>query len=161
MKALTLTQPWATLVVAGAKRFETRSWRTEYRGPLLITSSKAFPADCRALCLQPAFAKALQSYNLPRGCALGVVELIDCKKIKADLRACGLADVLKGDELLFGDYTPGRWAWEFAHPILFDSFPIRGRLGIWEPAIGEFSESLPALFIDFGTNAAKFLGGAK
>jgi hypothetical protein len=36
MKALSLTQPWASLVVAGAKKLETRSWPTYYRGPLLI-----------------------------------------------------------------------------------------------------------------------------
>ena len=36
MKVLTLTQPWATLVAIGAKRIETRSWATKYRGPLLI-----------------------------------------------------------------------------------------------------------------------------
>jgi hypothetical protein len=36
MKALTLTQPSATLVAPGAKRIETRSWPTSYRGPLAI-----------------------------------------------------------------------------------------------------------------------------
>ncbi len=36
MKALTLWQPWATLVAIGAKRVETRSWSTSYRGPLAI-----------------------------------------------------------------------------------------------------------------------------
>lgn len=36
MRGLTLTQPWAQLVAADAKRIETRSWRTHYRGPLAI-----------------------------------------------------------------------------------------------------------------------------
>ena len=40
MKALTLTQPWATLVAMGAKRIETRSWTTNYRGPLAIHAGK-------------------------------------------------------------------------------------------------------------------------
>lgn len=40
MKALTLTQPWATLVAIGAKRMETRSWSTSYRGLLLIHAAK-------------------------------------------------------------------------------------------------------------------------
>jgi hypothetical protein len=38
MKALTLIQPWASLVAIGAKRVETRGWRTSYRGPLAIAS---------------------------------------------------------------------------------------------------------------------------
>jgi hypothetical protein len=36
MKVLTLAQPWATLVAIGAKKIETRSWPTNYRGPLAI-----------------------------------------------------------------------------------------------------------------------------
>ncbi len=43
MEYLSLHQPWATLLLLGAKRYETRSWRTDYRGPLLIHTSVAFP----------------------------------------------------------------------------------------------------------------------
>jgi hypothetical protein len=43
MKALTLTQPWATLVAIGAKTIETRSWPTSYRGPLAIHAAKGYP----------------------------------------------------------------------------------------------------------------------
>lgn len=42
MKALTLTQPYATLVAIGEKRLETRSWRTSYRGPLAIHAAKGW-----------------------------------------------------------------------------------------------------------------------
>lgn len=42
MKVITLTQPWATLVAIGAKRIETRSWATAYRGPLAIHAAKGF-----------------------------------------------------------------------------------------------------------------------
>lgn len=40
IKALTLYQPWATLIAIGAKKIETRSWDTKYRGPLAIHASK-------------------------------------------------------------------------------------------------------------------------
>jgi hypothetical protein len=50
MKALSVIQPWATLLVCGAKRLETRSWKTSYRGSLLIVASRKFPEDCRRLC---------------------------------------------------------------------------------------------------------------
>lgn len=36
MKALTIWQPWATAIAIGAKRIETRSWETHYRGPIAI-----------------------------------------------------------------------------------------------------------------------------
>lgn len=40
MKALSLWQPWAELVASGAKRRETRSWGTAYRGELAIHAAK-------------------------------------------------------------------------------------------------------------------------
>lgn len=40
MKCISLWQPWASLLVAGVKKIETRSWLTGYRGPLYISRSK-------------------------------------------------------------------------------------------------------------------------
>lgn len=40
MKAISLWQPHASLMQTGAKQIETRSWKTNYRGPLLICSAK-------------------------------------------------------------------------------------------------------------------------
>ena len=46
-RCLSLIQPWATLVAIGAKKVETRSWKTPYRGWLAIHASKAFPKDAQ------------------------------------------------------------------------------------------------------------------
>ena len=43
MKAISLWQPWATLVGLGVKTIETRSWATKYRGPLAIHAAKRQP----------------------------------------------------------------------------------------------------------------------
>lgn len=43
MKALTIHQPWASLIAAGVKTIETRSWSTRHRGPLAIHAGKARP----------------------------------------------------------------------------------------------------------------------
>jgi hypothetical protein len=40
MKAITVKQPWGELIASGAKRVENRTWRTHYRGPLLIHAAK-------------------------------------------------------------------------------------------------------------------------
>ena len=45
MKVLSLLQPWATLVVLGAKKYEVRGWQTAYRGPLLIHASAKKPSQ--------------------------------------------------------------------------------------------------------------------
>ena len=55
MKALTITQPWATLIAIGAKRFETRGWSTPYRGPLAIHAGKNLaPVVVSAACASSA-----------------------------------------------------------------------------------------------------------
>lgn len=83
MKALSLTQPWATLVAVGAKRIETRSWGTTYRGPIAIHASKAFPRADRDLCLtNNVFFSVLKQHisrvaDLPRGAVIATARLVD------------------------------------------------------------------------------------
>ena len=90
MKTLTFLQPWATLVALEAKRIETRSWRTSYRGPLAIYASKGMPKAAISLCWDVPFRTALEAggyragnspatnpFGLPLGAVIAVVELID------------------------------------------------------------------------------------
>ena len=42
MKALTIWQPWASLIAGGAKQYETRSWATQYRGPIAIHAAARY-----------------------------------------------------------------------------------------------------------------------
>lgn len=135
MKALTLTQPWATLVAIGAKRVETRSWRTDYRGPIAIHAAKTFPRWARDLCGTQPFAFALQHVHLSGlpapGDSLGMVLCI------CDLWACKpveyVAPVLTAFERDFGDYTEGRYAWGLRIIRVLDQ-PVaaKGALGLWE-----------------------------
>lgn len=43
MKALTIWQPWASLIAGGVKQYETRSWATKYRGPIAIHAAVKDP----------------------------------------------------------------------------------------------------------------------
>jgi activating signal cointegrator 1 len=117
MKALTLTQPWATLVALEAKRLETRSWRTSYRGPLAIHASKRMSKPASLLCWQEPFRTALQAggykpenstatnpFDLPLGAVIAVAVLIDIQPITFENQPLE-------PEYSFGDYTPGRFAW--------------------------------------------------
>ena len=60
MKCLSIHQPWAALVVLGAKRFETRSWQTDHRGRMAIHASRTFRDSARMLCEKEPFRSALQ-----------------------------------------------------------------------------------------------------
>lgn len=142
MKALTLTQPWATLVAIGAKQIETRSWRTPYRGVLAIHAAKLFPRWAKDTCNDPGFAVELGAEPLPVGAIIATCRLIDCiptrelqtnRVIEVDYLA-GCADFyLDDDERLFGDYSLGRWGWLLADiRRLHNPIPTKGSLGLWE-----------------------------
>ena len=121
MKAVTLIQPVATLVVLGACRLEVRAWRTAHRGRVAVYASRAFPQEARELCSREPVRSALRAglghddwRRLPLGALLGTVELLDCRPVE--------------DERL-----PGGWAWVLDNPEpLPEPVPYRGRLGIFE-----------------------------
>jgi len=149
MRALTLWQPWASLLVMGADRpktMETRPWKTEYRGRLLIHAAKKEPRWVRDTffersplrdVLRRHIANAAVGFmelpalwaELPRGEVVGGVRLVEC--VPTDDPAL---DVTFDDELL-GDYSPGRWAWITRKPYrLPEPIPARGRQGLWTPS---------------------------
>jgi len=144
MKTLSLLQPWATLVVIGAKRIETRSWATDYRGPLLIHASKNFRKQNREVCgSNEYFRRALADRRieeLPLGAIIGKCFLREIRTTTVMLSGRELSTQDKN----FGDFSWGRWAWilsdfeEFAKPI-----SAKGSLGIWEfteSALGHLAE---------------------
>lgn len=154
MKALTLTQPWATLVALGAKHVETRSWETLYRGPLAIHAAKGFPRDCKELCRDdPFFTKLIVAGyemggrndssdepddwpevdvdRLPRGMVVATCHLVDCRRITPMRLDIPVPDA--SEEFAFGDYTPGRFAWVLGDIIrLPEPIPAKGALGLWD-----------------------------
>jgi hypothetical protein len=133
VKALSVMQPWASLIACGAKRYETRSWATSYRGPLAIHASAGFPRGARARLDDAAFALALarggypSAGALPLGRVVAVAVLADC------VPTVPLVDGLDSEERAFGDYAPGRWAWRLEGVRALPApVPARGRLGLWE-----------------------------
>ncbi len=125
MKAISLWQPWASAMNLGLKKIETRSWSTNYRGPLLIHASKkiiSWPsADIQGLFEGIAF----QPSDLPLGQVLCQVNLIDCKCIYIHNKPNSFL------ELDFGDYTPGRYMWITDNLKQLNPFPFRGRQGLF------------------------------
>ncbi|KKM13451.1 hypothetical protein LCGC14_1716150 [marine sediment metagenome] len=128
MKALTLTQPWASLMALGYKQVETRSWKTQYRGPLAIHAAKGFPSAARQFAeVERAIGRV--PARIPRGAVVCIIDLVDCQPTEdVALRISGL-------ERHLGDYAPGRWAWLFEPStlrVLPDPIPARGALSLWE-----------------------------
>jgi hypothetical protein len=143
MKALTMTQPWATLVAIGENRIETRSWPTRYRGPLAIHAAKGFPAAARALCRESPFREVLARHgyggaaDLPTGAVIALVHLDDVLEFGdstlLDVRSRSAAGLLPEHEGDFGDFSPGRYGFALSDVRrLRAPVPARGMLGLWE-----------------------------
>lgn len=145
MKAITLTQPWASLVAIGAKRVETRSWRTPYRGPLAIHAAKDYPQWAKDTAWEEPFLSALKAYPgppLPLGAVVATCRLVACIPtrellagllIECDPVVQSIPFVMTEQERAFGDYEPGRWGWILADiKMLPEPVPARGALSLWE-----------------------------
>ena len=153
MKALSLMQPWATLIAIGAKRIETRSWSSPFRGRIAIHASKGFPRDCRELCRQEPFRSALERGGIPfdasapehwyhvpyyrlrdiKNMPLGaIVALATLTAIERTENITAMSQGLLSHEIEFGDYSPGRFGWVLADVVRLPTpIPAKGALGLW------------------------------
>jgi len=153
MKALTLTQPWATLIACGAKRIETRSWSTSYRGALAIHAAKGlapvggkrgFQEQCATPPFEQVLSKWFEEFGatksaykagwvMPLGAVVAVGRLVAVKPTSMALRAELLAQTITPHEIDFGDYSNGRFAW-YLENVSFLEQPIEcsGALSIWD-----------------------------
>lgn len=139
IKALTVCQPWASLLATGAKLIETRSWYTDYRGSLAIHASKAFPLTDQVLLKERRFFDALRhdyainDYgvpNLPVGAIIAVTDLVGCRSTNNSSNI----PPRDSDEFWFGDFTSDRWLF-CVENIRRLEIPIKckGSLGLWTP----------------------------
>jgi hypothetical protein len=144
MKGLSLWQPWASLWAVGAKDNETRSWATNYRGLIAIHASaksiKSVLRECfpcgdweyhPSFKAKERFLDAVEKYvdidELHLGAIIGYGELVDCHLMTPEL-----IGKQTPQELLFGDWRPGRFAWEIKNRVLLENpIPYKGAQGLW------------------------------
>lgn len=122
-KALTIKEPYVTPIALGKKHYETRSWKTNYRGPIYIHTAKTVMPDPVKGC--------------ERIFSLGYIvlkaNLTDCIKMDEEF-----VEKIKQDpdEYAYGFYEPGRFAWKLEDvEILVVPVAAKGKLGIWEVEI--------------------------
>ena len=124
MKALTIKQPWATLIMQGDKRFEFRSWQTKYRGDLLIHAGKGIDKEA-----MKRLAKYLPE-ELPYGKILGKVKLVDCIKMSPEFKQLLLKE---NSDIYIKSSFQENYGWQLEDVHVFDE-PIdaKGHLSLWE-----------------------------
>ena len=142
MKALTVKQPWASLIFRDMdlpfgpfKQVETRSWKTGHRGKLAIHAAKNhdkglldnLDKDTLMTFADAGICSEEDIEALPHGCVIGEVDLVGCMPIEE------LSRYRCVYEETFGDWSEGRFGWilkdpeEYAQPV-----PAVGKLGLWD-----------------------------
>jgi hypothetical protein len=156
VKAISLSQPWASAIALDLKSIETRSWQTKYRGRIAIHASArpgrgpgAAEALGRLATLTPSvfnghahevanlcFAQGLGAdvqnelrvaYDvLPSKAIIAVATLVDVFRVE-DVR-----DEISAIERAFGDYSDGRYAWLLHDVQIVEPVTCAGALGVWD-----------------------------
>lgn len=117
MKALSIKQPYAELIVSGKKKIELRKWNTNFRGEFLVHASKN--PDKLAL-------KEFNLDNLPLGVIVGKVTLKEVKHYSSE-KECE-----KDKELHLADGDFGNYGFILDNPKRIKEIPAKGFLGFWE-----------------------------
>lgn len=105
MKALSIKEPWATMIRDGRKTIETRTWNTKYRGEVLLCASK----------------KPIGQYH---GRAFAIAKIVNSRpmtEVDEFLARCKL--------------FPNAYAWELEDVTPIEPFPVKGQLGLFDVEI--------------------------
>lgn len=164
MKAITLTQPFASLIACGAKSVETRGYHLASVRPgedLAIHAAAGWKLRDRQTCSEDPFASTLlQAYrqghltavqmrdfpkNLPRGCVVAIARFVRCIAITPEY-----IQRLSPRERAFGFYRPGRYAWELEEVRPIVPVPATGHLYVWGWTPPSEIEVLPSLPVTSG-----------
>lgn len=132
--ALSVQQPWASLICRGIKDIENRTWQTDYRGRLYIVASRKnatsrlekgeFPAIWRTA-IKDLQERGLfpDCFGLPQSAVIGYVDLVDCTGEKVD-------SIWSMGTLQEGNIN---WILQNAHTFEQPLFPgFEAKLGLFE-----------------------------
>ena len=142
MKALTIKQPWASLIVHGIKDIENRTWKTDYRGPLLIHASKTiYGGNLKGFLNKEQLDAVGEEYDevvreqlTHVGAIIGRVDLVDCVVDHESVWA-------EHDDEIFNSLSPTFphpkkrtvYNWVLANPVQFiKPIPCPGKLSLWD-----------------------------
>lgn len=122
MKVLTIKQPWASLIIEGYKKYEFRSWKTNYRGKILIHAGMSIEND---------MVLKLKNYNLEyiKGAIIGEAEIVDCILVDEQFNN----ELIQIDSVVYGKNShQATYAWKLENIKKYDNpIYIKGKLGLW------------------------------
>ena len=124
MKVITIKQPWATLIAKGYKEYEFRTWKTKYRGDILIHAGKQIDKDA---------LKRFSSYNLdyPTGKIIAKAKLTACLEVNDAFRK----NIIPKNPLVYNGIKDTSWngyAFKLENVEEIKPININGKLSLWD-----------------------------
>lgn len=136
IRVISLWQPYATLFMLDRKGCETRGQKMPFqRGErVAIAATKQVKREQKELFGHPRLQRYYRNEglpdridDLPRGCIIGTAIAWNSFEITLEM-----AMNLEEREYVYGDWRPGRWAWDFQEKTLLkEPIPVRGGQGVW------------------------------
>lgn len=121
MKALSIKEPWASLIVNGYKEYEFRSWKMSYRGKVLIHASKTIEKEEK---------QKFDEYNLEysKGEIIGCATITDCILVDSNFDK-----ILRNkNSKVYGNIHTNLYAWKLENIEKYDhKIKATGKLGLW------------------------------
>lgn len=124
MKVLSFKEPWASLIMNGTKKIETRSWKTKYRGEIYIHASLS-----KAKITKPEVYELIKDMNFKCGYIICKCNLVDCIYMTDEY----VNDMKTNhyEEYICGHYEVGRYAWIVEDVKVIEPIEAKGKLGLW------------------------------
>ena len=129
MKALSIKQPWASLIANNIKNIENRTWKTNYRGRIYIHSSAKMSLYEFTWEQSMKISESFFYYDTPFSAIIGEVDIVDCVINHPSI----WAEKLTGPR---GVYMDGKliYNWVLTNPVLYDEpiLNVKGALSFWD-----------------------------
>jgi len=125
MKVITIKQPYATLIAKGLKKYEFRTWKTKYRGEILIHAGKGIDKEAM---------KKFSEYNFeyPSGCIIAKVMITDCIKVTDEFRK----ELKKENPLVYSNIINNKeyngYGFKIEKVEEIEPIEINGKLSLWD-----------------------------
>ncbi|RKT01075.1 ASCH domain-containing protein [Chryseobacterium defluvii] len=141
-KALSIKQPWASLIALGIKDIENRTWKTNFRGRIYIHSSGT-GAKGKFLAMNEKqreeaakFEKFYPLYfdDLQRGAIIGEVDIVDCVINHSSIWAEKTNGCFLENNVFYKKGTKIIYNWVLANAVLYDKpiLNVKGKLSFWD-----------------------------
>lgn len=126
MKVITVKQPFATLIAEGLKEYEFRTWRTKFRGDILIHAGKGIDK------------KAMERYkhlnlDYPSGKIIAKATITDCVYVDDNLKE----ELQEKDPLVYygilqKDSNWDGYGFKLENIEKIEPIEINGKLSLWD-----------------------------